>query len=95
MRYTRGVNTIARFGIQLSNIPEPVINTITNQRGVGSGLFVQEPAPAEIFGKLNVFRGSLAGLEGIFRERKCHNCALLLMQLPGIESTAEMDALLV
>ena len=42
----------------------------------------------------HVFDGPMAGLEGIFKERKGESRALLLAKLLGTVSTIEVDALM-
>jgi len=94
VRSTRGVCNLVRFGQQLMTIQEPVIQTIKRRRNPDSGLIELDPVPVEVGDKVKVFDGPLAGIEGIFMERKGSNRALLLMSLLGTESTVEVDALL-
>jgi transcriptional antiterminator RfaH len=93
VRSTRGVATLVRFGQKLARLPEPVIEAI-NDRCDGDGLVQLDPVPVEPGDKVRVFDGPLAGLEGIFKERKGEKRALLLAKLLGTESTLEVDALL-
>jgi transcriptional antiterminator RfaH len=93
VRSTRGVATLVRFGQKLASLPEPVIEAI-NDRCDGDGLVQLDPVPVEPGDKVRVFDGPLAGLEGIFKERKGEKRALLLAKLLGTESTLEVDALL-
>jgi transcriptional antiterminator RfaH len=93
VRSTRGVATLVRFGQRLARLPEPVIEAI-NDRCDGDGLVQLDPVPVEPGDKVRVFDGPLAGLEGIFKERKGEKRALLLAKLLGTESTLEVDALL-
>jgi transcriptional antiterminator RfaH len=93
VRSTRGVATLVRFGQKLARLPEPVIEAI-NDRCDGDGLVRLDPVPVEPGDKVRVFDGPLAGLEGIFKERKGEKRALLLAKLLGTESTLEVDALL-
>ena len=55
---------------------------------------VAQRVPVEPGDKVRVFDGPLAGLEGIFKERKGEKRALLMAKLLGTESTLEVDALL-
>ena len=59
-----------------------------------TGLVQLEPVPVEVGDTVKVFDGPFAGIEGIFRERKGRDRALLLMSMLGTESTVEVDALL-
>jgi transcriptional antiterminator RfaH len=93
VRSTRGVATLVRFGQKLARLPEPVIEAI-NDRCDGDGLVQLDPVPVEPGDKVRVFDGPLAGLEGIFKERKGEKRVLLLAKLLGTESTLEVDALL-
>jgi len=94
VRFTRGVCGLVRFGMQLATVPEPVIETINRRRDPQTGLVQLQPVPVEVGDKVRVFDGPLAGLEGIFRERKGARRALLLMRILGTESIVEVDALL-
>ena len=94
VRSTRGVCSLVRFGMQLVTVREPVIQTIERRRDPETGLIQLDPVPVRVGDKVKVFDGPLAGLEGIFRERKGSNRALLLMKMLGTESTVEVDALL-
>ena len=94
VRSTRGVNTLVRFGTKLATMPEPVIRGIDQMRDPETGLVRLDPVPVEVGERVKVFDGPLAGLQGIFKERKGENRALLLMSILGTESTVEVDALL-
>jgi len=94
VRSTRGVANLVRFGAQLATLPENVLKTIERRRDPESGLVQLEPVPVEVGDNVRVFDGPLAGLEGIFKERKGSRRALLLMSMLGTESTVEVDALL-
>jgi len=93
VRSTRGVATLVRFGQKLASMPEQVIEAI-NDRCDEEGLVQLDPVPVEPGDKVRVFDGPLAGLEGIFKERKGEKRALLMAKLLGTESTLEVDALL-
>jgi len=71
-----------------------VIQAIRRRCDPATGLVRLEPVPVQLGDKVRVFDGPLAGLEGIFRERKGSSRALLLMKMLGAESTVEVDALL-
>jgi transcriptional antiterminator RfaH len=94
VRSTRGVATLVRFGMDLACVPEAVIRAIDARRDPETGLVMLDPAPVAPGDRVRVFDGPLAGLEGIFRERKGEKRALLLARLLGAESTIEVDALL-
>lgn len=94
VRSTRGVSSLVRFGTKLATVPERVIELINSRCDAETGLVNLEPVPVNIGDRVKVFDGPLAGLEGIFRERKGANRALLLMKLLGTESTVEVDQLL-
>ena len=91
---TRGVSSLVRFGAELATVPERVINLINGRCDAETGLVRLQPVPVEIGDKVRVFDGPLAGMEGIFRERKGASRALLLMKLLGTEATVEVDAML-
>jgi transcriptional antiterminator RfaH len=94
VRSTRGVSNLVRFGAELAIVPERVINTINNSCDAETGLIRLAPVPVNVGDNVKVFDGPLAGLEGIFQERKGASRALLLMKLLGTESTVEVDSML-
>ena len=94
VRSTRGVCSLVHFGMRLATLPERVIETIKRRRDPDSGLVRLEPVPVANGDRVEVFDGPLAGLQGIFTERKGNQRALLLMTLLGTVSTVEVDALL-
>ena len=94
VRSTRGVCSLVRFGARLATLPERVIASILRQRDPESGLVKLEPVPVAVGDRVRVYDGPFAGIEGIFRERKGKNRALLMMSMLGTESTVEVDALL-
>ena len=91
VRSTIGVCSLVRFGSQLATMPTQVIETINGRCDPDTGLVKLEPTAAQVGDQVKVFDGPLAGLEGIFRERKGINRALLLMKMLGTESTVEVD----
>ena len=94
VRSTRGVANLVRFGMQLAHVPAQVVRMIKQRRDPVTGLITLEPVATEPGDRVRVFDGPLAGLEGIFRERKGEHRALLLMRMLGTESTVEVDSLL-
>ena len=94
VRSTRGVATLVRFGMELARLPEVVIRAVNNRCDPETGLVRLDPVPVAPGDKVKVFDGPLAGLEGIFKERKGEKRALLLAMLLGTESTIEVDAMM-
>ena len=94
VRSTRGVATMVRFGMKLAVMPDRMIRVIQGRCDPCSGLVKLDPVPVEPGDKVRVFDGPLAGLEGIFRERKGEKRAILLMKMLGTESTVEVETLL-
>jgi len=94
VRSTRGVCSLVRFGMRLATLSERVIETIQGRRDPHTGYVQLEPVPVATGDRVRVFDGPFAGIEGIFKERKGSNRALLLMSMLGTESTVEVDALL-
>ena len=94
VRSTRGVRNLVRFGMKVATMSDLAIEMITQRCHPETGLVHLEPVPVEVGDKVRVFDGPLAGLEGIFRERKGERRALLLMSLLGSESIVEVDSLL-
>ena len=94
VRSTRGVSKLVRFGTELARLPETVVRAIRNRCDAETGLVRLDPVPVDSGDKVRVFDGPLAGLEGVLRERKGENRAMLLMKLLGTESTVEVDILL-
>ena len=94
VRSTRGVATLVRFGTELARMPETVIQAIKQRCDPETGLVNLDPVPVKPGDKVKVFDGPLAGLQGIFQERKGENRALLLMKMLGTESTVEVDSMM-
>ncbi|MFC1719515.1 transcription termination/antitermination NusG family protein [Pseudomonadota bacterium] len=94
VRSTRGVATLVRFGWELARLPEAVIRAVNSRCDPETGLVRLDPVPVVPGDKVKVFDGPLAGLKGIFKERKGEKRALLLATLLGTESTIEVDALM-
>ena len=94
VRSTIGVSSLVRFGMQLIQVPNSIINTIEKRCDPETGLVLLKPVPVRVGDKVKVFDGPFAGIEGIFRERKGKDRALLLMSMLGTESTVEVDAML-
>lgn len=94
VRSTRGVCTLVHFGRRLATLPERVVESIKRLRDPDSGLVRLDPVPVATGDRVEVFDGPLAGLQGIFTERKGSKRALLLMELLGTVSTVEVDAIL-
>lgn len=94
VRSTRGVATMVRFGMELAVMPDRIIRVIKDRCDPCSGLVKLDPVPVEPGDKVKVFDGPLAGLEGVFRERKGINRAILLMKMLGTESTVEVETIL-
>jgi transcriptional antiterminator RfaH len=93
VRSTRGVAGLVRFGMKLVTMPEQAIRAIRERLDPASGLVRLDPVPVEEGDTVKVFDGPMAGLQGIFRERKGEARAILLMNILGTESTVEVDAL--
>jgi transcriptional antiterminator RfaH len=93
IRSTRGVANLVRFGTKLVEVQESIIQAIKNKQDPQTGLVQLDPVPVQPGDKVKVFDGPLAGIEGIFRERKGESRALLLMNLLGRESQVEVNAL--
>jgi transcriptional antiterminator RfaH len=94
VRSTRGVVNLVRFGMKLVEVPGRIIELIGNRLDPATGLVRLDPVPVEVGDKVKVFDGPFAGIEGIFRECKGHNRALLLISMLGTESSVEVDSLL-
>ena len=85
---------LVRFGTKLVEVQESIIQAIKNRQDPQTGLVQLDPVPVEPGDRVKVFDGPMAGLEGIFKERKGEKRALLLMSMLGTESLVEVDALL-
>ena len=94
IRSTRGVCTLVRAGMRLIKVPEFIIQAITDRCDPQSGLVQLEPVPVEVGDKVKVFDGPFAGIEGIFKQRKGSDRALLLISMLGTQSTVEVEAML-
>ena len=94
VRSTRGVCSLVRFGMELAHVPEFIIDTIHRRCDPATGLVQLQPVPVAVGDKVKVFDGPFAGIEGIFRQRKGKDRALLLVSMLGTTSTVEVGALL-
>jgi len=94
VRSTIGVSNLVRFGMQLIQVPDYIINTIQKRCDPETGLVQLKPVAVEIGDKVKVFDGPFAGIEGIFRERKGKDRALLLISMLGTSSIVEVNAML-
>jgi len=94
VRSTRGVSNLVRFGMQLMHVPDSIIRTIKNRCDPETGLVLLEPVAVGIGDRVKVFDGPFAGIEGIFRERKGKDRALLLISMLGTDSTVEVNTML-
>jgi transcriptional antiterminator RfaH len=94
VRSTLGVSSLVRFGMELATMPERILDAIHARCDEETGLIKLDPVPVGPGDKVRVFDGPLAGIEGIFIERKGTDRALLLMNLLGSESTVEVNSLL-
>jgi transcriptional antiterminator RfaH len=94
VRSTRGVATMVRFGLELARLPETVMSAINDRCDPQTGLVQLDPVPVEPGDFVKVFDGPFAGAEGIFKERKGENRALMLIKMLGTESTVEVDSML-
>ena len=94
VRSTRGVCTLVRFGVQLAQVPQIIVDAIGRRLDPATGLVQLQPVPVKVGDKVKVFDGPFAGIEGIFRQRKGKERALLLVSMLGTQSTVEVDALL-
>jgi transcriptional antiterminator RfaH len=80
--------------MELIEVPRAIIDTIRQRMDAETGLVRLEPVPVEVGDTVRVFDGPFAGIEGIFRQRKGRDRALLLISMLGTQSTVEVDALL-
>jgi len=94
VRSSRGVVNLVRFGMKLVEVPKAIIQLIGERCDPETGLVRLDPVPVEVGDRVKVFDGPFAGIEGIFKERKGHNRALLLISMLGTESSVEVDSLL-
>ena len=94
VRSTRGVISLVRFGQRLARVPDAVVQVVEKRRAPDTGLIRLDPVPAKVGERVRVFDGPFAGFEGIFKERKGTDRALLLVSLLGTDSTVEVESLL-
>ncbi|WP_354694226.1 transcription termination/antitermination NusG family protein [Elongatibacter sediminis] len=94
VRSTRGVNNLVRFGMNIAEVPETVIEFIQKRLDPKDGLVRLEPVPVAPGDKVQVFDGPLAGARGLFQECCGERRALLLLDLMGRQTTVEIDRML-
>jgi transcriptional antiterminator RfaH len=94
VRSTIGVSNLVRFGLEFIRVPDFIINNIKKRCNPETGLVELKPVPVRIGDKVNVFDGPFAGIEGVFRERKGKDRAVILMNLLGTNSIVEVNTML-
>jgi transcriptional antiterminator RfaH len=94
VRSTRGVNSLVRFGMEMAEIPEAVIDLIRRRCDPETGLVRLDPArvgPGDI---VRVFDGPLAGAEGLFEACSGDRRARLLIEILGRKTSVEVDRMM-
>jgi len=94
VRSTIGVSNLVRFGLEFIRVPDCIINGIEKRCNPETGLVELKPLLVSVGDKVKVFDGPFAGIEGIFRERKGKDRALLLMSMLGTNSIVEVNTML-
>lgn len=94
VRSTRGVNSLVRFGMELAEIPENVIDMIKRRCDPESGLVRLEPVRVVPGDKVRVFDGPLAGAEGLFEACSGERRAHLLIEMMGRKTSVEVDRMM-
>ena len=94
VRSTIGVSNLVRFGLEFIRVPDCIINDIEKRCNPETGLVELKPLLVSVGDKVKVFDGPFAGIEGIFRERKGKDRALLLMSMLGTNSIVEVNTML-
>ena len=93
VRYTKGVQNMVRFGIELAVVPESVIHAIKTCENPETGLIKIEPVLIKAGDEVSLFDGPLAGIKGIVQETDSNNRALILMELLGRPTSVQVDTL--
>ena len=75
-------------------MPDSIIKTIEQRCDPKTGLVQLEPVTVEVGDKVRVFDGPLAGIEGVFRERKGETGAVVVRKLLGAGTIVEVESLL-
>ena len=94
VRSTIGVSNLVRFGLEFIRVPDCIINDIEKRCNPETGLVELKPLLVSVGDKVKVFDGPFAGIEGIFREGKGKDRALLLMSMLGTNSIVEVNTML-
>lgn len=94
VRYTKGVLSMVRFGIELAVISDSIIQALKTKIVLDTGLIRIQPITAKAGDKIRIFDGPLAGINGIVQEVNSESRALILMELLGRPTTVEVDAMM-
>ena len=92
VRSTRGVTGLVRAGFELIKIPASIIAGLKARMHPASGLIPLDSMGLSNGDKVRVFNGPFAALEGVFREHRGRDRALLLLEILGRETAVELDA---
>lgn len=94
VRSTRGVVKLVRFGIQLAEVPERVIQAVRERCDPDSGLVRLDPVQVRPGERVRVFDGPLAGAEGLFEASRGELRAQVLINMMGRQTRVEVDCLM-
>ena len=94
VRSTRGVVKLVRFGIQLAEVPERVIQAVRERCDPDSGLVRLDPIHVRPGERVRVFDGPLAGAEGLFEASRGELRAQVLINMMGRQTRVEVDCLM-
>lgn len=94
VRSTRGVAKLVRFGIQLAEVPERVIQAVRERCDPDSGLVRLDPIHVRPGERVRVFDGPLAGAEGLFEASRGELRAQVLINMMGRQTRVEVDCLM-
>jgi len=94
VRYTRGVLSLVRFGLNIAVVPDSIINLLQSQISTETGLVKLAPDKLDPGDNVCMFDGPLVGLKGILKEHCSKTRAILLLNILGSETTVEVDSLL-
>ena len=94
VRSTRGVNNLVRFGMDLAEMPESVIQAIRSRCDPETELVCLQPVSVRPGDRVRVFDGPLAGAEGLFEATSGLRRAHLLIEILGRPTAVEVDRMM-
>jgi len=95
VRSTRGAVGLVTAGVELSTVPEGVIDQLKARVDPAIGLIPADTMTLARGDKVQIDEGPLGALEGVFKEHRGQTRSLLLIEMLGRQTAVEIDSRLV